>query len=63
MKVTRVLEEIEQLEQAGRLTVPADGTSRRAVVFYVDKGSGFLAYLTWWLYTWRTIRLNSEGTG
>jgi hypothetical protein len=35
--------------------------ARRAVVFYVDEGSGFLKYLTWWLYAWNAIGLNSPG--
>jgi hypothetical protein len=35
--------------------------ARRAVVFYVDEGSGFLKYLTWWLYSWNAIGLNSPG--
>ena len=34
--------------------------SRRAVVFYLDKGAGFLTYLTWWLHAWKTIGLDSE---
>ena len=33
---------------------------RRAVVFYLDKGEGFLTYLTWWLHAWRTIGLDSK---
>ena len=33
--------------------------NRRAVVFYVDKGKGFLKYLTWWLFTWRKIGLDA----
>ena len=57
-----MLEEIAELERTGRLVDPAEGSSRRAVVFYVDKGSGFLSYLTWWMYTWRTIGLNAEGS-
>ena len=33
---------------------------RRAIVFYVDKGSGFLSYLTWWLFAWRQIGLDGQ---
>ena len=31
---------------------------RRGVIFYLDKGTGFLAYLNWWLLTWRLLGLN-----
>jgi len=34
--------------------------TRRAIVFYVDKGNGFLAYLKWWLYAWKLIGLNDS---
>ena len=34
--------------------------NRRAIVFYVDKGSGFLAYLKWWIFAWKKIELDSE---
>ncbi len=53
------MEEVAELERSGLLNA-VEGT-RRAVVFYVDKGTGFLAYLTWWLYTWKTIGLVSPG--
>ena len=33
---------------------------RRAIVFYVDKGSGFLSYLTWWLFAWRQLGLDGR---
>ncbi|XP_023347016.1 uncharacterized protein LOC111715856 isoform X1 [Eurytemora carolleeae] len=33
---------------------------RRAVVFYLDKGTGFLAYLNWWILAWKLLGLNSE---
>ena len=38
---------------------PGSG-KRRAIVFYIDKGSGFLIYLKWWIFAWKKIELNSE---
>ena len=35
-----MLEEITELERAGELAGSAQGTSRRAVVFYLDQASG-----------------------
>merc|ERR1719483_168253 len=58
IEVDKVLEEIAEYNKTGAFDI-VTGT-RRAVVFYVDKGSGFLAYLTWWLFTWRKIGLNTE---
>ena len=34
--------------------------SRRAAVFYVDRGSSFQKFLTWWIYTWKVIGLDAE---
>ncbi|XP_023344979.1 uncharacterized protein LOC111714162 [Eurytemora carolleeae] len=28
---------------------------RRAVVFYLDKGTGFLAFLKWWILAWKLL--------
>ena len=36
---------------------------RRAAVFYVDQGVGSLAYIQWWLYTWKFIGLNHPDQG
>jgi len=57
-EVEKVLEEIHILE-ANKDFQNIQG-QRRAVVFYVDKGGGFLSYLTWWIFTWRQIGLDSE---
>jgi len=58
VEVDKVLKEIAEYNKTGAFD-EVTGT-RRAVVFYVDKGSGFLAYLTWWLFTWKKIGLDSE---
>ena len=56
-EVGKVLEEIRELNSSGELG-RARG-SRRAAVFYVDQGTGFLAYLRWWLYAWRLAGLDT----
>ena len=28
-------------------------------MFYLDQGTGFLAYLRWWLYAWRLAGLDT----
>ena len=56
-EVTKVLEEIRELNTSGELG-RARG-SRRAAVFYLDKGSEPLAYLRWWLYAWRLAGLDT----
>lgn len=33
--------------------------TRRAVVFYIPPGEGFLLFLKWWIYTWKAIELNA----
>lgn len=58
IEVDKVMADIQELNRTDALYEISG--SRRAVVFYVDKGSGFLAYLTWWLYTWAKIGLDSE---
>ena len=35
------------------------GEKRRAAVFYVDKGKGGIAYVRWWIYSWRFIGLDT----
>lgn len=57
VEVDLVLEEIAAAERSGELTAVTG--SRRAVVFYLDGGSGFLSYLTWWLFTWKAIGLDA----
>lgn len=56
--VQKVLEEIKNMNESGELSRISG--SRRAVVFYVDKTDGFLAYLNWWLYSWKLIGLNAS---
>ena len=56
-EVAKVLEEIRELNTSGELG-RARG-SRRAAVFYLDKGSEPLAYLRWWLYAWRLAGLDT----
>ena len=56
-EVGKVLEEIRELNSSGELG-RARG-SRRAAVFYLDQGTGFLAYLRWWLYAWRLAGLDT----
>ena len=34
--------------------------TRRAIVFYVDERTNFLAYLKWWIFTWKKIGLDNE---
>jgi len=58
IEVDKVLKEIAQYNKTGAFEKEVG--SRRAVVFYVDKGSGFLAYLKWWMFTWKKIGLNVE---
>ena len=41
----------------------SSGNKRRAAVFYVDQGKGSLAYIQWWLYTWRFIGLDAPDQG
>ena len=54
--VMKALEEIDEddLINAGGFK----GDSRRAAVFYVDKGKGAIANVNWWIYTWKFIGLN-----
>jgi len=58
LEVDKILTEISHLERSGAFEKEVG--SRRAVVFYVDKGSDFLAYLKWWIFTWKMIGLNTE---
>eukprot|EP00092_Neocalanus_flemingeri_P005814 GFUD01006258.1.p1 GENE.GFUD01006258.1~~GFUD01006258.1.p1 ORF type:complete len:628 (-),score=188.16 GFUD01006258.1:577-2460(-) len=58
VEVDKVLNEIAEYNRTGAFE--KDTGTRRAVVFYVDKGSGFLAYLTWWMFTWKKIGLDAE---
>jgi len=57
-EVFKVLDQIKAEESSGSLFLQSG--SRRAVVFYLDKGTGFLSYLTWWLLAWKEIGLDSE---
>ena len=57
VEVRKVLQEIRTLNTTGELGKVRG--SRRAVVFYVDQGTGFLAYLRWWLYAWRLAGLDT----
>ena len=57
LEIDKVLKEIEEYNKTGAFE--KETGTRRAVVFYVDKGTGFLAYLTWWLYTWKNIGLDA----
>ena len=57
VEVRKVLQEIRTLNTSGELGKVRG--SRRAVVFYVDQGTGFLAYLRWWLYAWRLAGLDT----
>ena len=54
--VMKALEEIDEddLIHAGGFK----GDSRRAAVFYVDKGKGAIASVNWWIYSWKFIGLN-----
>ena len=36
---------------------------RRAAVFYLDRGSGGLDMVRWWIYTWRFIGLDTAEQG
>ena len=56
-EVAKVLEEIRELNSSGELG--RERGSRRAAVFYLDQGTGFLAYLRWWLYAWRLAGLDT----
>ena len=56
-EVARVLREVGQQNRSGSLGRVE--RSRRAVVFYVDRGTGFLDSLRWWIFTWRAIGLDS----
>ena len=58
IEVDRVLKEIDEYNRTGAFE--KDVGTRRAVVFYVDKGSGFLAYLKWWMFTWKKIGLDEK---
>ena len=58
IEVDKVMEEIAEYNKTGAFE--KESGTRRAVVFYVDKGSGFLSYLTWWMFTWKNIGLDSE---
>ena len=58
IEVDKVLEEIDHYNEIGAFEKVV-GT-RRAVIFYVDKGSGFLAYLNWWIFSWKMIGLNDK---
>ena len=51
------LQEETLLHAADRAT-PDRG--RRAAVFYLDRGSGSLAMVRWWLHAWRLIGLDQE---
>ena len=58
-EVAKVLEEIRELNTSGELGRARGRGSRRAAVFYLDKGSVPLAYLRWWLYAWRLAGLDT----
>ena len=51
----------EPIAEAANKPLPPSTVQRRrrAVVFYLDRGSGFLSYLNWWLLAWRLLGLNS----
>ena len=58
-EVGKMLEEIRELNTSGELGRARGRGSRRAAVFYLDKGSEPLAYLRWWLYAWRLAGLDT----
>jgi len=58
IEVDKVLKEIDEYNKT--VAFEKEVGTRRAVVFYVDKGSGFLAYLKWWMFTWKKIGLDAE---
>jgi len=58
IEVDKVLKEIDEYNRTGAFEKEL-GT-RRAVVFYVDTGRRFLAYLKWWMFTWKKIGLDAE---
>ena len=39
------------------------GDKRRAVVFYLDRGTGGMASLLWWMQAWKFIGLNRMEEG
>ena len=39
------------------------GGARRAVVFYLDRGTGGMASLLWWIQAWKFIGLNRMEEG
>ena len=50
--------EIRELRASGELG--RQSGHRRAAVLYVDRGSGFLPYISWWLHAWKLSGLNTS---
>ena len=61
ISVTKALEEIslDDLLHVGGFR----GEKRRAVVFYLDRGTAGLASLHWWILAWEFIGLNDKEEG
>ena len=58
LAVSEVLAEIREMRARGELSRQTG--HRRAAVFYVDRGTGFLPYIAWWLHAWKLTGLNSS---
>ena len=56
-KVREVLEEIQEMNRTGEL-MKISGM-RRAIVFYLDHDKNSKLMLTWWIYAWRLLGLDS----
>ena len=61
--VSRALQEVDQDLALHEYDQQDPARRRRAAVFYLDRGSGGLDMVRWWIYTWRFIGLDTAEQG
>ena len=63
-RVLRAIEEDDLLQGVESVEVNTTGRlRRRAAVFYVDHVAGVMAFVNWWIFTWRFLGLDSAEEG
>ena len=57
--MSRVLQHVAEEELLHAHDTQEAARRRRAAVFYLDRGRGGLEMVRWWLYTWRSLGLDT----
>ena len=63
-RVLQTIQEDDLLHSSdGQLEANPDQDRRRAAVFYADHVAGVMAFVNWWIFTWRFLGLDSAEEG